>query len=136
MTAAKWSRRSLDNLKGVHLDLRKICHLALINLTSNHSDLDFVIIDGMRTYQEQLKHYETGASKTMDSRHLYGYAIDFMMLVNGKGRWEASYYKIAAPFFKSASRELEVPITWGGDWKWKDWGHIELDRKAYPNPKK
>lgn len=127
-----WSKRSLAELKGIHPDLRKVCDLSLdMALKRGH---DFMIIDGVRTREEQIKHYKSGASKTMKSRHLHGLAIDFMPLVMGKGRWESVYFKPIGLVFKHAAIQLRIPITWGGDWKWKDWGHVELSKKAYPDP--
>lgn len=127
-----WSERSLKELKGVHPDLVKVCNLAL--MMANRVGRDFMIIDGVRTREEQLQHYKSGASKTMRSRHIHGFAVDFMALFMGKGRWEPIHYKPIGVHFKQAALELGIPIIWGGDWKWKDWGHIELDKKVYPDP--
>jgi peptidoglycan L-alanyl-D-glutamate endopeptidase CwlK len=119
----------------IHPDLRKVCDLALALTVQRHTNLDFLILDGKRTKTEQEGHILNGASKTRNSRHLYGYAIDFGALVNGKLRWEPVYYKIIGGYFLEASEKLRIPIIWGGNWKWKDWGHIELSRARYPDRK-
>lgn len=129
MSAFRWSLRSSKSMEGIHPDLRKVCDLAL-RLT----DQDFIVIDGKRTLGEQKKHVASGASKTMKSRHLHGFAVDVAALIAGKVRWEAVYYKPLGVAFKQASTRLGIPIKWGGDWKWKDWGHFELDKKRYPDP--
>ncbi|EFA2273757.1 M15 family peptidase, partial [Escherichia coli] len=42
------------------------------------------------------------------------------------------YEKIAAAF-RQASRELNIPVEWGGDWKTlKDGPHFQLPHGAYP----
>lgn len=129
----KWSLRSRANLKGVHPDLVKVCHAALAA-----SPYDFIITDGVRTLEEQKQHVATGASKTMNSRHLpqadgFSHAIDFAPLVEGKVRWEMAYCSAIAEAFKRAAAKVGVAIQWGGDWpRFKDGPHIELDRKAYP----
>ncbi len=123
MTAAfKWSARSLREMEGIHPDLRAVCDRAL-----ELSEVDFVITDGRRTKAEQAQHVANGASKTMNSRHLTGCAIDFAPLVHGKVRWEFAYCRQVANAFKAAAKELGIPIIWGGDWtRFRDGPHIEL----------
>lgn len=122
--------RSKNELKDIHPDLRKVVDRALAL-----SPYDFIITDGRRTIAEQRKHVNSGASKTMKSRHLYGCAIDFVALVERKVRYDKAYMKAIADAFKKAGKELKIPIKWGGDWKgaW-DMPHIELDKKVYPDP--
>jgi peptidoglycan L-alanyl-D-glutamate endopeptidase CwlK len=129
----KFSKKSELQLTTVHPDLARVCERAL-----QLSPIDFMILQGRRTQQEQEKNVAAGMSQTMRSRHLTGHAIDFGAYVNGayvNGDTPAEYeyyIKIAAAF-KKASDELKIPIVWGGSWKsLKDGGHIELDRKSYP----
>lgn len=75
---------------------------------------------------------QKGASQTLHSKHLKGRAIDFGVYVDGKyinGDTAKEYrlYEEVAAAFAEASRELKIPIVWGGSWKTlKDGGHIEL----------
>ena len=120
--------RSLSRLKGVHPDLVKVAHLAL-----SYSPLDFTITEGLRTRARQQQLFNEGASKTLNSRHITGHAIDIAALVGGKVRWDWPLYPRIAEAFKRASKELNVPIIWGGDWKsLRDGPHFELDRRRYP----
>jgi peptidoglycan L-alanyl-D-glutamate endopeptidase CwlK len=132
--AFKWSLRSKTNLKGVHPDLVQVCDAAL-----SLSPYDFIITDGLRTPEEQKQMVASGASQTLNSRHLpqqkdgLAYAIDFCVLLDGKVRWEFALYKEVSGAFKKAAAKLGVAIVWGGDWaRFKDGPHIELDRKVYP----
>lgn len=131
-----WSERSLRNLQGVHPDLRKVLDKAL-----QDSPIDFLINEGLRSVTRQKELVRAGASKTMNSRHLTGHAIDFYAWVDidrdGRVEFEEmSAYplmKQIADAIKYAASELDVPIVWGGDWKkFKDYPHVELDRRAYP----
>lgn len=119
--------RSLSRLKGVHPDLVLVVKRA-IQLT----DVDFAVLEGLRTRTRQLELVRAGASKTMNSRHLTGHAVDLGAYVQGKVRWDwPLYYKIAGAM-KRAARELEVPLEWGGDWKsFKDGPHFQLPWKDY-----
>lgn len=122
------SQKSLANLTGVHADLVKVVKRA-IQLTT----IDFRVQQGLRTKSEQELLFRKGATRTMNSRHLTGHAVDLIALVAGEVRWDwPLYYKIAAAM-KAAAKDLNVPITWGGDWRtFKDGPHFELPRKQYP----
>ena len=117
----RFSKRSWDNLTGVNPRLVALASRALV-----YSDIDFVVIDGMRTRREQEELVAKGASWTMNSKHLSGNAIDFAAYVNGSIRWEHRPYEVIGHAFKRAAAELGIPIVWGGDWTSKDMGHIEL----------
>jgi peptidoglycan L-alanyl-D-glutamate endopeptidase CwlK len=125
-----WSKRSLENLEGIHLDLRKVCDLAL-----KLSPVDFTIIDGLRTIEEERGFVAAGTSQTMNSRHLTGHAIDFAPWVDGKLRTDdgsVEHFAVVAGAFKDAALKFDIPIIWGGNWKTlKDYGHIELSRAIY-----
>lgn len=129
-----FGKRSLTNLQGVHPDLVKVCHRAL-----ELSDIDFSVIEGLRTYQRQKELVAKGASKTLNSRHLTGHAVDiapYPIDWNDKAKFIA-----LSKFMFQAAKELNVKIRWGGDWnengdwrdeKFFDSPHYELSRKAYP----
>ena len=124
--AWKPSKRTLSNLD-VHKDLVRVTLRAL-----EISSIDFVITDGGRTRREQEHYVKIGASKTMNSRHLGGFAVDFAPLVRGKITWAWPAMTQVANAFKQAGKELGVPIEWGGDWKtFKDGPHIQLSAKVY-----
>lgn len=122
------SIRSRDRLKGVHPDLVAVVERA-IQLTG----VDFMITEGLRTPARQAELVRAGASRTQNSRHLTGHAVDVAALVAGQVRWDWHLYPRIAEAFRQAARELNTPITWGGDWpKLRDGPHFELDRKVYP----
>lgn len=125
----KWSSRSLKNLNGIHPDLRRVMDRAL-----QDSPLDFVVIEGLRTVERQKQLVAQGASKTMNSRHLTGHAVDLLPVgPNGKAAFDWPLYDRLAPAVKSAAQAEGVAIVWGGDWKsFRDGPHFELDRKVYP----
>ena len=124
-----FSQRSLDNLKGVHPDLVRVMTAALAI-----TPIDFGIIEGVRSLARQAELFTAKKSQTMNSRHLEGFAVDFMAYVDGMATWEWQYYSQIADAVKKAAFDLGVPIHWGGDWvTFKDLDHIELDRVAYPD---
>ncbi len=124
----RFSERSEQRLKGVHPDLVRVVRRAL-----ELSDVDFAVIEGLRTPDRQQQLVASGASKTLRSRHLTGHAVDLAPVIAGEIRWDwPPFHKIAAAM-KKAAEELGVAIVWGGDWRtFKDGPHYELDRRVYP----
>ena len=118
---------SKNNLKGVHPDLVKVVEKA-ITLT----EIDFRVTEGLRSKTRQIELVNKGASKTLNRRHITGHAVDVVALIGGSVRWDWPLYDKIAKAFKQASKELNIPIIWGGDWKnFKDGPHFELDRNVY-----
>ena len=118
---------SKNNLKGVHPDLVKVVEKA-ITLT----EIDFRVTEGLRSKARQIELVNNGASKTLNSRHITGHAVDVVALIGGSVRWDWPLYDKIAKAFKQAAKELNIPIVWGGDWKsFKDGPHFELDRDVY-----
>ena len=123
----KLSRRSLERLQKVHPDMVKVVLLA-IELT----EVDFGVTEGVRTVERQRELFAKGASKTMNSRHITGHAVDLVAYVGSEVRWDWPLYHKIADAMKRAANSLNVPIVWGGDWRtFKDGPHFELDRKVY-----
>lgn len=52
----------------------------------------------------------------MASRHLTGHAVDLVPIINGKLRWEWPAIYPIADAVRTAAKELEIPIRWGGAW--------------------
>lgn len=119
---------SLSRLKGVHPDLVRVVKRA-IEIT----DVDFTVLEGLRSLDRQKTLVASGASKTMNSRHLTGHAVDLAPVVDGKVSWDWPLYHRIAKAMKQAAKELGVPVEWGGDWKtFKDGPHWQLPWKKYP----
>jgi peptidoglycan L-alanyl-D-glutamate endopeptidase CwlK len=124
---SKFSARSQKNLEGIHPDL-----LAVVTLALELSKVDFCVIEGLRTKQKQEQLVKAGASKTMNSRHLTGHAIDIAPYIAGQVRFDwPPFYEIARAM-KEASQILEIPVEWGGSWKFKDGPHFQLSWAQYP----
>lgn len=122
------SVRSKQRLEGVHPDLVRVVEKAL-----TLSQIDFAVVEGLRTKARQAELMAAGASKTMNSRHITGHAVDVAPVIGGKIRWDWPLFNELATAFKLAATQENVPIIWGGDWvSFKDGPHFELDRRKYP----
>ncbi len=130
--AYRLSARSRRNLEGVHPDLVRVVERAL-----EISRVDFVVVEGVRTLERQKVLFQQGATRTMNSRHLHGMAVDLAPWIGGAIRWDWPPFHDIADAMKSAAIELRIPIVWGGSWQsFPDGPHFELAREAYPNPQK
>jgi len=129
--AFKLGPRSLLNLRGVHPDLVRVVKHAI-----GISDIDFTVIEGLRSPARQKELFAKGATKTMRSRHIHGFAVDIAPYVGGGIRWDWPLFDHIETAMKKAAKLENVPITWGGDWKsFKDGPHWELPHANHPDPK-
>lgn len=123
--------KSYRLLSEVHRDLAELMFIA-----ARESPLPFEITEGLRTQERQSGLFKAGASKTMNSRHLTGHAVDIVCLVDGEVRWDWPLYERVAAHIKEVAGSLSMKIVWGGDWKTlRDGPHYELDRNFYPADK-
>jgi peptidoglycan L-alanyl-D-glutamate endopeptidase CwlK len=124
----KFSKRSMQRLEGVHEDLRVVMLYAIAI-----SPVDFAITEGLRTLDRQKQLLEAGASKTLNSRHLTGHAVDVAAFIGREVRWDWPLYERLAESVKQAAKVVQIPIEWGGDWKrFRDGPHFQLPWEIYP----
>ena len=148
---------TVANLKGVHDDLVRVVK----DLAANgQMPFSFGISQGLRTIAQQKLDVASGKSQTMNSRHLDGHAVDFVVLVNGRSTWDWAPYYILADQVRAAGLRCNIPLIWGGCWdkETADWTeqaayesaayvlrsrdkgghgfvdgpHLELPRRVYP----
>lgn len=117
-----FGRSSERHLVGVDARLVAVTRRALAL-----SPVDFAVVDGLRTREEQAAHVQSGASWTLESRHLTGHAVDVAPWVGGRARWDwGLFYRLAAAFHQAAALE-GISLRWGGVW---DRLLLDLDRSA------
>lgn len=122
------SEKSLKKLSFVHPDLAAVVKRA-INITA----IDFSVVEGLRSLEQQKKYVAEGKSTTMNSRHLTGHAVDLLAWVDNKSSDEKDHLHNIAGAMKEAAAQLEIPLQWGGDWQsFKDYPHYQLPWSSYP----
>ena len=126
----KLSNRSLSRLEGVDERMIEVVKHAI-----TVSKIDFGVICGMRTIEEQKALVAKGASKTMKSKHLEGNAVDLMAYIGSRGSWELNLYDDLADAMKEAAINLGVSLRWGAAWHIddiRDWdGTMEEAMNSY-----
>ena len=122
-----FSKRSIDNLKGVHPDLVKLMTEAI-----KDSPVDFTITEGVRTTERQQMLFKQRPKVTnvdgiiKKSNHQvksdgYGHAVDLYPFYNGSVQVQDKEVipklKLIAVHIKAVAKCLGISITWGGDFK-------------------
>lgn len=158
MPKYKLGLRSLRNLETVDKNLQAVVKRA-IEIT----DQDFTVHMGARTAAEQNALYQIGrrgiagekivtskdgyknkSNHQIDPRDGLGNSVDLVPWSRGKPVWDWDLiYPIAAAMSR-ASKELKVPIKWGGNWyeRMDQYGcdiasikeAVERYKKAHPGP--
>ena len=82
------SNRSWDRLRGVDPRLVGVVAYAI-----TISEVDFTVLEGLRTAERQRELVAAGKSQTMNSRHLVGEAVDLGAWVDGTVSWDMEYYR-------------------------------------------
>lgn len=113
--AFKLSKRSLDRLQGVDERLVEVVKFA-ITVTK----IDFGITEGLRTVERQRELVASGASQTMDSKHIKGLAVDLVAYIGDRVSWELNLYDDLADAMKLGAIEVGVPVRWGAAWNVPD----------------
>lgn len=125
MNNFKFSTRSKNNLSVIHPDLIRVAELAL-ELTPR----DFIITEGLRTVERQRQLMREGKSKTMNSAHISGHALD--MVPCSPVSWNRKDFESVVDAFKRAADHLGILIECGHDWaSFPDSPHIQLHSKEY-----
>lgn len=124
--------RSEEKLVGVHPDL-----VAVIRRAAGSASQPFIITEGLRTPARQAELVRQGKSRTLNSRHIHGLAVDVgILLPDGGVTWAFDEYKMLAMTVKSCALELSIPIEWGGEAfgpGFRDGVHYQLRREFYPD---
>ncbi len=126
MSRFKLGKKSQRELIGVH----PVLAFAVVEAIKTTKQ-DFMVFDGLRTQREQNKLVRSGRSKTLNSYHLYGLAVDLVAYVGGKPSWDGEHYREIERAMKEVIKKHNLPIEWGVDkWGW-DAPHWQITRDPF-----
>ena len=124
----KLDARSWRRLQDVNPKLRKV-----LWAFAQHPDISvkFIVIEGIRSPERQRELVAAGASRTLNSKHLTGRAVDLAVILGGELRWDWPLYrKLADDLVSFARSHCGVHIVAGANWpKFRDGPHFELGPK-------
>lgn len=129
MTPEKIKSVNAARLSSVNPRLAEKCR-AIIQLAEREG-FNLIVTCGFRSNDEQNRLYQIGRrgiagerkvtnARAGQSNHNKGTAVDFAFVVNGAICWDERVYQNLGRWAK------EVGLAWGGNWKFKDFPHVEL----------
>lgn len=108
-------------LVGVHPQLASVITVAGREF-ENQTEMEITIASGFRTAKEQHDLYIQGKSRTTNSAHMQGNAVDIGILERVDGKWrycdKLPWYKAFNRLVQKAADEFDITVGWGGDWKY------------------
>lgn len=119
--SASDSRKS--SMEGVHPDLARV-----IARAQEISGEKFSVFETVRSEARQAEMVRRGWSKTMQSKHLAGRAVDVRAEGDpDEGNLDRAKYERINAAMQQAAKEAGVPVEWGGNWRrFKDIPHFQL----------
>lgn len=128
--------RSERNLIGVEDDMIMVVQYAFELISDDVTRLPgckMVIVDGLRTEEEQIQNMVAGVSWTMNSKHLpndngKSEAIDFALVWKNKVVQQLPVYeRVWMACYRPSGHFLGLDLEWGGNWKSRDGPHIQMN---------
>ena len=120
----KLGKRSMANMVGVHPELSFAVTEAI-----KISKQDFTVVEGVRSTKRQRELVASGKSRTMNSYHLNGLAVDLVPFVNGTITWDVRYFPAIHDAMTAVIKKHGLKIDNGFDlWNW-DMPHWQMTGK-------
>lgn len=118
----KFSVKSLARLNHPEFDrgLRAVFMDAI-----GESAVDFGIKQTLRTEAEQEWLVKTGKSRTMNSKHLEGKAVDIYAWIDGDVSWDPEHYITIAEAVRHSAIRHDIALRWGAAWHCYDIRHYD-----------
>lgn len=130
---AAFGQKSENNLLGVHPKLVEVCRQAIVVM-------DFTVLDGVRTAEEQAANIARGVSWTKNSKHIpqadgFSHAVDLAPSATGIDWKDTEMFCVLAGVMLASAKAVGVRLRWGGDWdqdmstsdeRKRDYGHFEV----------
>lgn len=108
--------------------------LVVFRLMKERYGYEMVLIEGYRSPERQAELFKQGGQVTQAdanmSYHQYGLAADSAffkdgrLIISERDPWAMRGYEL----YGEIARQLG--LGWGGEWKFKDYGHVELRKKG------
>lgn len=120
----KFSKRSLDNLKDCHPNIKRIAELAI-------QKTDFTVIEGHRSKKKQAENVKIGASQTMNSKHCEYPSRAFDFIPYPFKGWNDNRFNEIGEVILQCAKELGIRVRRGADWNMNG---LTSDEKFYDGP--
>ena len=106
------SKLSLERLEGVDERLK-----AIVIECAARCPYPFNVSEGLRTKEQQREYVRQGKSRTMNSKHHTGKAVDLYPLTMNRKQVDWSRFEELADLMFQVASDQGVELVWGGHWK-------------------
>ena len=121
-TVMELSKLSMERLEGVDERLK-----AIVIECAARCAFPFNVSEGVRSVEQQREYVRQGKSRTMNSKHLTGRAVDLYPLTMNRKQVDWSRFEELADLMFQVASDQGTEIVWGGHWKtFVDKCHFEL----------
>ncbi|WP_371410613.1 M15 family metallopeptidase [Bacillus toyonensis] len=123
-----YHNRTLGNLEKLEPHTRKKAKQWYQYCVDN--GIQVLVYETTRSIEKQRENVNKGASRTMDSYHLVGQALDFVPTKGAKTLWDG-YHN--ADIQRAVHYAKSIGFEWGGDWKgFVDSPHLQYSYPSQP----
>lgn len=115
----RFDSASVRELRGVDVRLASVVLVAGARYHAAFPERRLRVTDGLRTIEQQRQLVRDGKSKTMNSSHLDGRAVDLAIITKGKANWAVPLYKDFDKWMQEAALSIGLDpgdLLWGGHW--------------------
>lgn len=115
----RFDSASVRELRDVDVRLASIVLVAGARYHASFGNRRLRVTDGRRTVEEQEQLVRDGKSRTMNSHHLDGRAVDLAIIIDRKAHWSLPLYEELNRFMQSAAADIGFDpgdLLWGGHW--------------------
>lgn len=115
----RFDSASVRELRDVDVRLATVVLVAGARYHAAFGNRRLRVTDGRRTVEEQEAMVRDGKSRTMNSHHLDGRAVDLAIIIDRKAHWALPLFEEVDRFMQSAALDVGLDpgdLLWGGHW--------------------
>lgn len=110
---------SVRQLRDVDVRLASVLLVAACRYHAAFAGRRLRVTDGRRSSADQERLLAEGKTRTLNSHHLDGRAVDLALIINGKANWSLPLYEEIDGFMQKAAIDIGLEpgdLLWGGHW--------------------
>ncbi|MGO1541715.1 MAG: M15 family metallopeptidase [Luteimonas sp.] len=107
--------------------------LAIHQVMAQQHGIRMVLVEGYRSPERQAELYREGratGARPWQSCHQYGLALDSAPMREGKLQWDMEDPWTRRAYFLYGELAQEAGLVWGGNWRMRDYVHVEMGREC------
>lgn len=110
---------SVRQLRDVDVRLASVLLVAASRYHAAFGSRRLRVTDGRRSMADQERLFAEGKTRTLNSHHLDGRAIDLAIIIDRKANWALPLYEEVDGFMQKAAIDIGLEpgdLLWGGHW--------------------